>query len=137
MNKKDTYRTVILRCPKVGLLSQVVEDALEDALSSALSYGDEILEGTYLGVYQRCLEDQFFEIDGDVTFNGSEEEHISYRRDPYSTFLGYCDELTKALETFALENRTVIDLVQRHHSNGDMLLLKKLPNHWIIAVKGG
>lgn len=131
------FRTVIIHCPKIGCLSQVVEDALEDAMFSALSYGDEILEGLHLGAYQRCLEDQFYEIDGDVTFNGSEEEHISYRRDPHSTFLSYRDELEKALETIVLENRTVIDLIQRHHSNGELQLIKKLPNHWIIVVRGG
>lgn len=138
MDNTRYTRSIILRCPKIVQLSLVVECALEDALFQIFTQGDDVLEGVQSGFYQRCLEDQFCADDeGYTSFIGSEEEHISYNRDPYSTFLGYCDELNNALEALALENKTVIDLVQRHHSNGELKLIKKLPNHWIIAVKGG
>jgi hypothetical protein len=137
MGDKDKFLMLKLECPRVCRTSQVVENALQDALLSVLSFGENIDEGLHLGSFRRHLEDQFYEFDGYVTFSGSEEERISYMRDPHSCFQMYLDEFYKTLASFAECNKSVIDLTQRAYWKCELDLIKTLPNHWIIAVKKG
>lgn len=137
MDKKDITLTMTLECPLMFRTSQVVENALEDALYSALTYGDDILEGVHLGAYQRNLRDQFNVVDGFIEFDGNEQEVWNYMRDPITGFREYAVELDSMLKTIALHNKAVIDLVQRAHYKAQFAIIRKLPNHWIIEVKGG
>lgn len=135
MDKKPKILIFKLECPKAGLLSQVVEDALEDALESALRHGDCIDAGLFLGVYTKNLEDQFYEHDGYVTFNGNDQEVLNFNRERHGCMQQYMVEFTTALRSIASLNEPVIELAQKLHWKDQLYLARRLPNHWLIAVE--
>lgn len=129
--------TALLQCPGISRISSVVENALEDALLSVFRYEEVIEEGLYLGVYTRNLEDQFYAEDGEswVCFEGSPQEVWNFNLDPRSGFQNYAEELRTTLEQISDRNKTLIADIQRIHHNGQFVVLKRLPNHWLIGVK--
>lgn len=137
MDKNDRILTVRLNCPGIGAVSQVVENALEEALLSALTFGDCIPEGLWLGVYEQNLDDQFFEQDGYVQFDGNEQEQMNYQREPQGCHHAYHVEMKAALKTLSELNEEAIMIVQTRYPDARLRLIKGLPNHWIIAVEGG
>lgn len=137
MGNKDKCLILTLACPGIGRVSQVVEDALQDALLSVLTHGESIEEGLQLGAFAGHLTDQIYQNGDYFGFAGSEQEHWNYARDPYGCFNEYMREFDTALAHLQTLNRSVIDLTQRAHWKCQLRLVKRLPNHWIIAVEGG
>ena len=137
MGNEPKRQVLILHCPRIDVISEVVEFALQDALLSVLTHGECIEEGLHLGAFRRNLEDQIYEDDEHFVFAGSEQERWNYARDPHGVFNGYLQELNTTLATIAERNKPAIDLTQRAHWKSHLKLIKRLPNHWIIAVEGG
>lgn len=137
MGNERKRLVLTLHCPRIGSVSQVVEDALQDALLSVLSHGESIEEGLHLGAFRRNLEDQIYEDEDNFTFSGSEQEHWNFARDPHGCFNQYLQEFNNTLATLADRNKSAIDLTQRAYWKSHLKLIKRLPNHWIIAVEGG
>lgn len=137
MNIKDPITTLILECPRINLVSQVVENALQDALLSVFTFGENISQGVYLGVYKSNLDDQFVDYgEGDVCFEGTEQEMWEFQKDPIRVRADYLHELNQTLMTINRLNKVAIEITQRQHYRCRFDLLAKLPNHWIIALKG-
>ena len=90
-----------------------------------------------MGAFRRNLEDQIYEDEEHFLFVGSEQERWNYARDPHGTFSCYLQELNRTLATLAECNKSAIDLTQRAYWKSHLRVIKRLPNHWIIALEGG
>jgi hypothetical protein len=131
-----TY-ALVLECPDLGkaseLISEAVGELIADFLLNATNADERIDEEWYAAVLREKLFDETGEV---VPWWYSEQEELSFTRDPIGHVKQYAWELEGYLESIARLNEDQINLMERVLTVSDIKVGHTLNNHITLLVRG-